>query len=94
MRMKSFVFLFLFGFAVVSVFSATTMNSGSGSRCKPSMAFKSWQVGRSPVGSNINHIVHTSFITSTETECRFKASVGYQGVTNHRGVSLRLSLQR
>ena len=94
MRMKIVVFLFVFACAIVSVFSATTMNSGSGSRSKPSMAFESWQVGRSPVGSNINHIVHTSFITSTETGCRFKASVGYRGVTNYRGVSLRLILQR
>ena len=80
MRMKSFVFVFLFFFAVVlPSFFAETQQSGSGSLPKPTMEFKSWQVGRGSVGSEINNIVHTSFITSTETECRFTASVGYKG---------------
>ena len=64
---------------------AETMQSGSGSLPMTAMEFKSWQVGRGSVGSDINNIVHTSFITSTETECRFTASVGYKGGNLPRG---------
>ena len=78
MRIKFFVFLLVSVF-VLSTFAAETQQSGSGSLPKPAMEFKSWQVGRGSVGSEINNIVHTSFITSTETECRFTASVGYKG---------------
>ena len=80
MRVRFFVFLFLFAI-VFPVFSATTMQSDSGSSTlgKPSVKFKSWQVGRSAVGTDPTHIVHTSFITSTQEECHFTASVGYNG---------------
>ena len=78
---KSFVFLFLILFVCSLVFSATTRQSNSGSSTlgKPSVKFKSWQVGRSDVGTDSNHIVHTSFITSTQDKCYFTASVGYDG---------------
>ena len=82
MRVRFFVFLFLFLFAIVfPVFSATTRQSDSGSSTlgKPSVKFKEWQIGRSAVGTDPTHIVHTSFITGTQEECRFKASVGYNG---------------
>ena len=78
MRMKSFVFLFVFAFVLPS-FSATSTRSGSGSLTPPKMAFKSWCVGRSPVGTNINSQEQKSFITSTETECWVEASVVYDG---------------
>ena len=78
MRMKSFVFLFVFAFVLPS-FSATSTRSGSGSLTPPKMAFKSWRVGRSPTGTNTTNKMHLSFITSTETECWVKASVGYKG---------------
>ena len=84
MRIKFFVFLLVSVF-VLPAFAAETMQSGSGSLPKPAMEFKSWQVGRGSVGSDINNIVHTSFITSTETECRFTASVGYKGGNLPRG---------
>ena len=78
MRMKSFVFLFVFAFVLPS-FSATNTNSGSNSLRPPEMQFTSWQVGRSPVGTDTTSDVHKSFITTSETECWVKASVGYKG---------------
>ena len=84
MRTKFFVFLLVSVF-VLPTFSAETQQSGSGSLPKPAIEFKSWQVGRGSVGSDINNIVHTSFITSTETECRFTASVGYKGGNQPQG---------
>lgn len=75
MRIKFFVFLLVSVF-VLSTFAAETQQSGSGSLPKPAMEFKSWQVGRSDVGMDPTNIVHTSFITSTQEECHFTASVG------------------
>ena len=46
---------------------------------KPSVKFKSWQVGRSPKGTDTNSDEQRSFITSTEEVCYFTASVGYDG---------------
>lgn len=73
MKMKSvvFLFVFLFIFAIVTPgFSA--VNTNSGSRRKPEMAFKSWRAGRGDLNS-------LTFITSTETTCWLSASVGYKG---------------
>lgn len=84
MRIKFFVFL-LVSVLVLPTFSAETQQSGSGSLPKPAMEFTSWEVGRGSVGSDINNIVHTSFITSTETECRFIASIGYKGGNQPQG---------
>ena len=67
MRIKFFVFLLVSVF-VLPAFAAETMQSGSGSLPKPAMEFKSWQVGRGSVSSDINNIVHTSFITSTDAD--------------------------
>ena len=78
MRIRFFVFLLLFVF-VMPVFSAVNTNSGSGSMGKPSVKFKSWQVGRSSKGTDTNSKEQKSFITSTETVCWFTASVGYNG---------------
>ncbi len=70
--------LFLFLLSVVShVFSATNRRSGSGS--VPKMEFRSWRVGRSPMGTDTNSKDQKSFITSTEEVCYFTASVGYDG---------------
>ncbi|MDE0426703.1 MAG: hypothetical protein OXN25_17775, partial [Candidatus Poribacteria bacterium] len=78
MREKFFIFLFLCVF-VFPVFSAVKTDSGSGSMGKPSVKFKSWQVGRSPKGTDTNSDEQKSFITSTEEVCYFTASVGYDG---------------
>ena len=80
MRMKSLVFLSVFLLVSVFVlpsFPAATTNSGS--MGKPSVKFKSWQVGRSPKGTDTNSDDQKSFITSTEEECYFTASVVYDG---------------
>ena len=77
MRLKSFVFLFVFVFTIPN-FSAVNTNSGSSSMGKPSVKFKSWQVGRSLKGT-VENKEQLSFITSTETVCWFTASVGYNG---------------
>ena len=71
----------MFVFVGFPVFSATQQpaDSGSSQLGKPSVKFKKWQVGRSAVGTNPTNIVHISFITSTQEECRFSASVGYDG---------------
>ena len=76
MRGKFFVFFFMFVF-VFPVFSAVETQSGS--MGKPSVKFKSWQVGRSPEGTDTNSKEQKSFITSTEEVCYFTASVGYDG---------------
>ena len=82
MRRKSFVFLFLFAFVLPS-FAATPTESDSGSSTlgKPSVTFKEWQIGRSPINTDTNAANHnpTSFITTSERLCRFTASVGYDG---------------
>lgn len=78
MRLKSFVFLFVFVFTIPT-FSAVNMQSGSGSMGKPSVKFKEWQVGRSLKGTDTTSKEQKSFITSTETVCYFTASVGYDG---------------
>ena len=62
MLKKIVVFLCLFFFQFL-VFSATTTRSGSGS--VPEMAFRSWRVGRSPMGTDIGSDVRKSFITTT-----------------------------
>ena len=79
MRVKFFIFLLLFVFVCPFVFFATPYNSGSGSMGKPSVKFKEWQVGRSPKGTDTNSDEQKSFITSTEEECYFTASVVYDG---------------
>ena len=81
MKVRFVIFLFVFGFVVSPVFSATTQPSDSGSSQlgKPSVKFKEWQIGRSDKNTDSNNDNPTSFITSTETECRFTASVGYNG---------------
>lgn len=79
MRLKFFVFFLMFGIVGFPVFSAVNTESGSSTLGKPSVKFKSWQVGRSDVGTDPTNIVHTSFITSTQEECRFTASVVYDG---------------
>jgi len=72
--------LFLFTFSVLfRGFSAQQTNPGSGSKVAPSVKFKEWKVGRSDKGTDENNKVHISFITSTQTLCRFSASVGYVG---------------
>ena len=86
MRKRYFVFLFAFAI-VLPCFSTLNMNSGSGSMNKPLMKFKEWQIGRSDKGTNSSDKVHTSFITSTKTECRFKASVGYHGGSQPQNTS-------
>ncbi|MYB00598.1 hypothetical protein F4X90_13110 [Candidatus Poribacteria bacterium] len=45
------------------------------------MKFEAWQIGRSPKNTDTNSANHnpTSFITSTEEECHFTASVVYDG---------------
>ena len=83
MLMKIVVFLCLFSFFQFLVFSATTTRSGSGS--VPEMAFRSWRVGRSPMGTNTSSEVQKSFITTSETECWVSVSVGYKGGTLPRG---------
>ena len=42
------------------------------------MEFKSWQVGRSDKGTDTTDTEEKSFITSTQTLCRFIVSIGYQ----------------
>lgn len=80
MKVRFFVFLFLILFVCSLLYSATTnqqgSNSGSSTLGKPSVKFKSWQVGRSDVGMDLTNIVHTSFITSTQDKCHFTVSVG------------------
>lgn len=80
------VCIFLFAFIVVlfsslQTFSSLQMGSGSGSGSKvaPLVKFKEWQIGRSDKGTDTSNKVHLSFITSTQTLCRFTASVGYVG---------------
>ena len=73
------LFFFLLFFAVFRCFSAVETGSDSGSTAVPLVKFKEWKVGRSDEGTNKDDAVHLSFITSTETSCRFSASVGYQG---------------
>ena len=81
MRLKSFLFLFLFVFMGTPVYPVTQMqsDSGSGPLGKPSVTFKEWQIGRSQKSSDSSNTAPNSFITSTETTCRFIASVGYNG---------------
>ena len=83
MKVRFVVFLFVFGLVVSPVFSATTQpaNSGSSTLGKPSVKFKEWQIGRSDKNTDTSSYNHnpTSFITSTETECHFTASVVYDG---------------
>ena len=86
MRLKSFVFLFVFAF-VLPTFSATT-NQGSGSGLTPEMKFDSWRVGRSPTGTNINSPEQKSFITSTGTSTYLEASVVYKGGTQSRNAGI------
>ncbi len=83
MLKKIVVFLCLFSFFQFPVFSATTTRSGSGS--VPEMAFRSWRVGRSPMGTDTSSKVQKSFITISETECWVSVSVGYKGGTLPRG---------
>ncbi len=91
---KKFYFfcIFLLVFSVVfHGFSALETGSGSGSNSgsmnAPLVKYKEWQIGRSDKGTNSSDKVHTSFITSTKTECRFKASVGYQGGSQPQNTS-------
>ena len=83
MKVRFVIFLFVFGLVVSPVFSATTQpaNSGSSTLGKPSVKFKEWQIGRSDKNTDTSSYNHnpTSFITSTETECHFTASVVYDG---------------
>ena len=46
---------------------------------KPSVKFKEWQIGRSDKNTDSKNDNPTSFITSTEKECHFTASVVYNG---------------
>ncbi|MYB94315.1 hypothetical protein F4054_10670, partial [Candidatus Poribacteria bacterium] len=80
MRVRFFLFFFMFGI-MLPLFLATTRQSGSSSSQlgKPSVKFKEWTIGRSDKGTDSDNKVHQSFITSTGTECRFKASVVYDG---------------
>ena len=93
MRVRFFLVLLMFAFAIgVSVFSATTINSGSGSLPKPMMEFKSWQVGRGSVGSNIDSTVHTSSSLLTRKNVVLRHLLGIRVATNHRVASPRLIL--
>ena len=80
MRIRFFVFLFLFAI-VLPGFPATPTQSNSGSSTlgKPSVKFKEWQIGRSLKSSDSQNNAPNSFITTSETACRFTASVGYDG---------------
>ena len=80
MRVRFFVFFLMFS-AVFPLYAATTKKSGSSQLGKPSVKFKEWQIGRSDknTDSNEHNPNPTSFITSTETECHFVASVVYDG---------------
>ena len=62
---RCIIFLYLLSFAL-PVFSAMNTNPGSGSGKKPEIKFKSWRVGRSPTGTDINSDEQKTFITSTE----------------------------
>ena len=79
MRVRFFVFFLMFS-VVLPLYAATTQpaDSGSSQLGKPSVKFKSWQVGRSPKGT-VQNTEQLSFITSTEEECYFTASVVYDG---------------
>ena len=80
MKIRFFVFLFLFSI-VLPGFPATPTQSNSGSSTlgKPSVKFKEWQIGRSDKNTDSNNDNPTSFITSTQDKCHFTASVGYDG---------------
>ncbi len=90
MRVRFFVFLLLFAFVFavfltvktgsgLTVQTGSGSGSGSGSMGTPSVKFKSWQVGRSPQGTDTTSKEQKSFITSTEEVCYFTASVVYNG---------------
>ncbi len=80
MRRGVFIFsafvLIVFPCFVFYLFSVS--GSDSGQKGTPPMEFKSWQVDRSDKGTDSNDKKHKSFITSTQTLCRWTASVGYQ----------------
>ncbi len=80
MRVRFFVFFFMFGI-MLPLFLATTRQSGSSSSQlgKPSVKFKEWQIGRSDKNTDSRNDNPTSFITSTQDKCHFTASVGYDG---------------
>ena len=75
MKMKSFVFLFLLS-VVFPAFSATQQpaDSGSSQLGKPSVKFKSWEIGRSGISTDAGNKLHLTFITSTGTACYFTAT--------------------
>ena len=83
MKVRFVIFLFVFGFVVSSVFSATTQpaDSSSSQLGKPSVKFEEWQIGRSDKNTDTSSPNHnpTSFITSTQDKCHFTASVVYDG---------------
>ncbi len=89
--MKKRVFAFsVFLLIVLSCFSFLYLFPVLGSdsmKAKPSMKFKEWQVGRSDKGTDTSNEVHLSFITSTQTLCRFTASVGYGNIPNKQNTS-------
>ena len=79
--LKRFLFFFYLFSVVFPIFSATQRQSDSGSSLlgKPSVKFKSWQIGRSDKSTDSSNDNPTSFITSTQDKCHFTASVGYDG---------------
>jgi len=72
-------FLFISGGTRVDtpVFSATSYDSGSSPEIPPTLIFTEWQVGRGVRGYSREMPVHLTFITTSETECRVFAAVGY-----------------
>lgn len=79
-RKFSVLCIMLLVFSVVfRGFSALETGSGSGYTLRPLIEFKSWKIGRSAEGTNTNDKEHLSFITSTQSLCSFRASVGYKG---------------
>lgn len=78
-RFFAFCVFLLFVFLCISfVYLYSVSGSESGKKGTPALEFKSWQVGRSDKGTDTTDKEEKSFITSTQTLCRFLVSIGYQ----------------